>query len=81
MDKSVRDELRAAVIAAREALEHDFREQLEGVYGIYANGTIKPLEGLTHLGAQGRAYRNAIVSALAHYQAEPAQAAARFGRE
>lgn len=81
MDKTARDELRAAVIAARETLERDFREQLEGQYGIYASGEIKPLAGLTHLDAIGRADREAIVSAIEHYQMVRAEAVARFGRE
>ncbi len=81
MDKAARDELRPAVIAARETLERDFREQMEGQYGIYANGEIKPLDGLTHLTAVGRADRNAIISAIEHYQSARAEAVARFVRE
>jgi hypothetical protein len=81
MEKASRDDLRAAVIAAREALEYDFQEQLEGRYGIYTNGTIKPVETLTHLDIFGRANRHAIVSAIGHYQMSTTEAIARFTRE
>jgi hypothetical protein len=84
MDKPTRDELRPKISEAREALEHDLYEQLEGAFGILADGTIKPSEGLTHLSAIGHAQRQAIVSAIQHGQREGAsvrEAIARFVRE
>jgi hypothetical protein len=68
MDKQTRDFLRQTVIDIRQLLERDFREQLEGTYGILASGHIKPLSGLTHLSASGRKKYQAIISTIEHLQ-------------
>jgi hypothetical protein len=84
MDKSSRDALRQAVVDARNLLERDYYEQLEGTYGIWPDGQVKPIEGLTHLTPAGRARRQAIVSAITHEQSEnnaSQDAIARYARE
>ena len=84
MDQALRDKLYTPVVRCRQALEADFRLQLEGHYGVHADGHVEPLAGLTHLDAVGRADRRAIEAALAHEQAAGAsrvEALARFVRE
>ena len=83
MDEATRDRLRPRVAEAREALEHDFREQLEGTYGIRADGAVVPLERLTHLAYAGRARRQAILDTVSHAQAGGGtrDAIARYVRE
>jgi hypothetical protein len=67
MDKATRDQLRAAVVAARELLEGDFREQLEGQYVIRASSELRAASKMMHLGAFGRARRQSIVPTILHY--------------
>jgi hypothetical protein len=47
-------------------LEEDLALQLEGTYGVRADGTFEPLESLAHLDAVGRADRQAIEAAVHH---------------
>ena len=84
MEKRLRSLLYTAVVKSRNLLEKDFALQLEGEYGIHADGQLEPLDRLTHLNAVGRADREAIEATLAHYQKKGAtarQAVARFIRE
>jgi hypothetical protein len=83
MDEATRDRLRPRVALAREALEVDFREQLEARYGIRSDGQIVPLERLTHLSYDGRARRQAILDAVTHGQVGSSrlESIARYVRE
>lgn len=73
MDKATRDQLRAAVVAARELLESDFFEQLEGQYGIRASGEMRAANSLTHLDTFGHARRQSIISTILHYAGKDAR--------
>jgi hypothetical protein len=66
MDKALRNILYNTVVQCRQLLEHDLALQLEGTYGVHADGTVEPLESLKHLDAVGRADRQAIDAALQH---------------
>jgi len=66
MDKALRNALYTTVVKCRHLLERDLALQLEGTYGIHADGTVEPLEHLTHLDAVGRADRKAIEAAIRH---------------
>ncbi len=87
MDKALRTLLYNAVVKCRRLLEEDFALQLEGAYGIHvADGTVRPLAGLKHLDAVGRADRRAIEAALRHFaapgtEAKPVAAVERYVRE
>ena len=84
MKQSLRNQLYNTVVACRRLLERDFRQQLEGTYGIHDDGSVEPLESLVHLDAVGKADRRAIEQALAHYEAVGAsqiQALTRYIRE
>ena len=70
MEKALRDALQGAVTTCRVLLERDYREQLEGVYGVLPNGDVQPLDRLPRLDAEGRALRGAIEAALLHEQAQ-----------
>lgn len=77
MDKQLRTFLYNAVVKCRRLLEEDIALQLEGTYGIHiADGSVKPLSGLKHLDAVGRADRRAIEAALRHFAAPGADAKA-----
>lgn len=87
MDKQLRTFLYNAVVKCRRLLEEDIALQLEGTYGIHiADGSVKPLSGLKHLDAVGRADRRAIEAALRHFtapgvDAKAAAAVERYVRE
>ena len=66
MDQALRNQLYNTVVACRRCLEHDLALQLEGTYGIHADGAVEPIESLTHLDAVGRADRQATEAAIAH---------------
>lgn len=65
MDDSLRAQLYAAVVDCRRRLEKDLARQLEGVYGLRADGAATPSPA--HLDAAGLADREAIRATLAHY--------------
>ncbi|RLC94942.1 MAG: SAM-dependent methyltransferase, partial [Chloroflexi bacterium] len=69
MDKALRNIIYNTVVKCRELLERDLALQLEGIYGIHADGTVEPLDGLTHLDAVGRADREAIGAFIGHKEA------------
>ena len=84
MDKIPRNTLYNAVVKCRKLLERDLALQLEGTYGIHADGTSESLDDLTHLDALGRADRQAIEAAIRHEMAagaSPKQALERYIRE
>lgn len=66
MDKALRNLLYNAVVNCRRLLETDFRQQLEGVYGIRADGQVTSVEALPNLDAIGRAERAAIETFIQH---------------
>ncbi len=66
MDKSQRTLIYNTVVQCRRLLEKDLALQLEGAYGVHADGAFEPLESLTHLDAVGRADREAIAAAVRH---------------
>lgn len=70
MEKALRDALQGAVATCRVLLERDYREQLEGVYGVLPSGEVQPLTRLPRLDTEGRSLRGAIEAALLHEQAQ-----------
>ena len=84
MDKAQRITIYTAVVKCRDLLERDLARQLEGVYGVHADGVFEPLDGLTHLDAVGRADRQAIEAAIRHEKVAGAtrrEAVERYVRE
>jgi hypothetical protein len=53
MKQSLRNQLYNTVVECRRLLERDFSRQLEGAYGVHADGTFEP----KHLDAVGRIAR------------------------
>ncbi|MGQ9910594.1 MAG: Eco57I restriction-modification methylase domain-containing protein [Candidatus Flexifilum sp.] len=66
MDKALRNLLYTAIVNCRRLLETDFRQQLEGIYGIRPDGETTPIEALPNLDAVGRADRAAIEAFVQH---------------
>jgi len=85
MDKALRNLLYSVTVNCRRLLETDMARLLEGQYGIHADdGTVEPLDRLTHLDAVGRADRQAIEAFIRHEQLAGArlhEAIARYVRE
>ncbi len=84
MDTALRNTLRLAITSCRRLLEEDYLLQLEGHYGIRADGSVEPLESLQHLDAAGKAERQSIQAALQHeilQEKELPLAIRRFVRE
>jgi hypothetical protein len=84
MDKALRNTIYTTVVKCRHLLERDLARQLEGTYGVHADGTVEPLENLGHLDAVGRANRQAIEAACHHEEAAGAdrkEAVERYLRE
>lgn len=52
----------SAVVRCCKLLEQDCALQLEGTYGVHADGTVEPLASLVHLDAIGQADRQALVA-------------------
>ena len=68
MDKDTRNRIQRATQAARGLLEHEYAEQLEGVFDIRLNGTIAAEPG-GHLDAAQRVLRTKLVTAVEHQRA------------
>ena len=66
METSLRNTLRLTITACRRMLEEDYLLQLEGRYGIRADGSMEPLASLQHLDATGKAERLSIDASLQH---------------
>jgi len=84
MEKALRNKLRNIVVRCRELLEKEFAEQLEGIFGVRPDGTVEPLETLSHLDARRIRQRTEIEAALDHLRAagvEAKAAVAQFIRE
>ena len=83
MDKEQRNAIGSAAQQIRKLLEHEYAEQLDGVFDVRASGEIAAEPG-EHLDAQQRVVRAKIVAAIDYYQTQddpPAEAVARFTRE
>lgn len=74
MEKETRNAIQSATQKARRVLEEEFREQLEGVFDIHADGTIAPKAG-PHLSAREHRQRDRIVAAIEHKRAGGMKAA------
>jgi len=84
MERALRNQLYVTVVRCRQLLEQDLAQQLEGRFGVHADGSLEPLPGLTHLDAPGRADRGAVEAAIHHYEAggmEHPAAVERYLRE
>lgn len=84
IENNLRNTLRLTITSCRRLLEEDYRLQLEGHYGIRADGKMEPLSGLQHLSARGKAERRSIEAALRHetiQDKELSLAIERFVRE
>jgi hypothetical protein len=66
METALRNTLRLAITSCRRLLEEDYFLQLEGRYGIRADGKMEPADSLEHLDAIGLAERASIEAALQH---------------
>lgn len=83
MDKDTRNRIQRATQAARELLEHEYAEQLEGVFDIRLDGTIAAEPG-EHLDARQRVLRRKLVTAVEHQRTSgmsKADAVASYLRE
>jgi len=83
MDKETRNRIQRATQAARRLLEKECAAQLEGVFDVLPDGTIKPEPG-AHLGDAERITRAKIVAAIEHRRASgmpKATAVADYTRE
>lgn len=65
MDQQIRNKLQNATQDARQLLEAEFAEQLEGTYDILPDGTIHDRPG-THLNDRQRLTRQKLVDAIQH---------------
>lgn len=84
METQLRNTLRLTITSCRRLLEEDYYLQLEGRYGIRANGSMETLESLEHLDAIGLAQRRSIEAALQHEKLQEKdlpRAVTRFVRE
>ena len=68
MDKETRNRIQRATQAARAVLEHEYAEQLEGVFDIRLDGTIAAEAG-EHLDAAQWVLRKKLVTAVEHQRA------------
>ncbi|MBT3258603.1 MAG: hypothetical protein HN366_19395 [Deltaproteobacteria bacterium] len=68
MEKQIRNLIQKATQDARNLLESEFNEQLEGVFDILPNGRIAPEPG-EHLNAGQRIIREKVVAAIEHEKA------------
>ncbi len=84
MDKSLRNQLRNTVTAARKLLEGAISERLEGQFGIFPNGKVEDIAQLGHLSEEDQGYRQQLVIHLEHIRAgglKPRDAAEQLIRE
>lgn len=68
MDKEIRSRLQRATQTARGLLEHEYAEQLDGVFDIRLDGTI-PAQPGEHLDGTQRMLRTKLVAAIEHQAA------------
>jgi len=84
METAQRNALYNIIVRCRSLLEEDFLLQLEGEYGVHADGSMEAAGTLGHLDAVGKADQRAIAATLQHFRKsdpDPRQAVARFVRE
>jgi hypothetical protein len=83
VDQQTRNKLQNATQDARQLLEQEFGEQLEGTYDIMPDGKILPEPG-RHLDEHDRLRRQKLVDAIEHIRAgdkKPAEAVDEYTRE
>ena len=83
MDKETRNRIQRATQTARALLEHEYAEQLEGIFDIRLDGTIAAETG-EHLDDAQRVLRTKLVTAVEHQRATgmtKADAVAAYLRE
>jgi hypothetical protein len=68
-DKDTRNLLAKTVAACRRRLVEDVTDQLRGVFGLHPDGTVLPLEKLTHLSPDQHAAARRLRDLLDHYTA------------
>jgi len=68
-DKEARNLLARTVAACRRQLVEDVTDQLSGVFGLHPDGTVLPLERLTHLSPDQTAAARHLRDLLDHYVA------------
>jgi len=68
-DKETRNLLAKTVAACRRRLTEDVTDQLRGVFGLHPDGTVLPLEDLTHLSPDQAAAARRLRDLLDHYTA------------
>jgi hypothetical protein len=69
MEKAIRNTLRNVVTECRRELEKAIGELLQGQFGIHTDGTLEPVEKLTHLSQADQDYRVQVVASLEHIKA------------
>ena len=69
MTKIRRNLLARTVAACRRRLTEDFTDQLRGVFGLHPDGTVLPLDKLTHLSPDQTAAARRLRDLLDHYTA------------
>ncbi len=83
MEKTTRNTIQRATQVARELLESEFREQLEGTFDILLDGSIADRPG-SHLSEAQKVLRRKLVSAIDHRSAsgqKPKEAVDAYLRE
>ena len=68
-DRDTRNLLARTVTACRRRLTEDVTDQLRGVYALHPDGTVLPLEELTHLSPDQAAAASRLRDLLEHYTA------------
>jgi hypothetical protein len=68
-DKETRNLLAKTVAACRRRLTEDVTDQLRGTFGLHPDGTVLPLEKLTHLTEEQAAAARRLRELLDHYAA------------
>ncbi len=69
MEKALRNTLRITITQARKILEKAMEDQLEGRFGIHANGQAEDLSKLGNLSTEDQHYREQILAHIAHIHA------------
>ena len=68
-DKETRNLLAKMVAACRRRLTEDVTDQLRGTFGLHPDGTVLPLQKLTHLNEEEAAAARRLRESLDHYAA------------
>ena len=62
MDKSLRNVIYNTVVQCRHLLECDLARQLEGIYGVHADGAFEPLDILRGVKERYEAHHNVLIA-------------------